>query len=156
MKRRIVISIAVVLLVLATARVLFKTGNEIDDEMQAYVHNLHYNFTAKVDSIVLVNSKKGIGLLTCHITSGECDRAVEDSLNQHLTNYKRIRFLNFKPNGQFQIFLGGVSKYQPNDSITVNSNEDQFNIFRDGEAILKSKVSLGTTHKVYFAFWLND
>jgi len=156
MSRSIVIGIIVILMLFLASRILLKTGNEIDHEMQSYVHNLSYDFTAKVDSIILVNSKKGTGILVCKITSGVCNRLVEDSLNQHLMNYKRIRFLNFKPNGQFQIFLGGISKYQPNDSIIVNSNEDKFNIFRSEEVILKSKVSHSTTQKVYFAFWLQD
>ncbi len=156
MSRSIVIGIIVILMLFLASRILLKTGNEIDHEMQSYVHNLSYDFTAKVDSIILVNSKKGTGILVCKITSGICNRFVEDSLNQHLMNYKRIRFLNFKPNGQFQIFLGGISKYQPNDSIIVNSNEDKFNIFRSEEVILKSEVSHSTTQKVYFAFWLQD
>ena len=156
MKRSIVIGIAAILMLFLAIRIFLKTGNEIDHEMQAYVRNLSYDFTAKVDSIILVNGKKGTGLLVCKITSGICNRFVEDSLNQHLINYKRIRFLNFKPNGQFQLFLGGISKYQPNDSIIVNSNEDKFSIFRREEVILKSEVSHATTHKVYFAFWLQD
>ena len=154
MTRPIAIGIAVILMLFLTSRTLLKTGNEIDHEMRSYVHNLNYDFTAKVDSIILVSSKKGTGLLVCEITSGKCNKFVEDSLNQHLTNYKWIRFLNFKPNGQFQIFLGGISKYQSNDSIIVNSNEDKFDIFRNEEGILESKVSLSTTQKVYFAFWL--
>jgi hypothetical protein len=156
MKRSIVIGIAAILMLFLAIRIFLKTRNEIDHEMQAYVHNLSYDFTAKVDSIIFVSSKKGTGLLVCEITSGKCNRFVEDSLNQHLTNYKWIRFLTFKPNGQFQIFLGGITKYQLNDSIIVNSNEDKFDIFRSEEVILKSEVSHSTTQKVYFAFWLPD
>ena len=143
-------------MLLATGRMLLKTGNEIEDEMQSYVHNLKFDFTAKIDSIILLNSDKGVGLLVCELTGGNCNRFVEDSLNRHLTNYKRIRFLNFKPNGQFQIFLGGISRYRPGDSIKVNSDEDRFGVFRNSEVILKSEVSHATTHKVYFAFWLRD
>lgn len=143
-------------MLLATGRMLLKTRNEIEDEMQSYVHNLHYDFSAKVDSIIVVSSSKGVGLLVCDVTGGNCKKSVEDSLNRHLTNYKRIRFLNFKPDGQFQIFLGGISRFKPGDSIKVNSNEDRFAVFRNGESILKSEVSHATTHKLYFAFWLRD
>lgn len=38
----------------------------------------------------------------------------------------------------------------------VNSKEDNFFVFRDGEVILKSQVSRATTQKVYFEFRLND
>ncbi len=155
MKRPVIIGIAVLILFM-TVRILFKTGNEIDGEMQSYVHHLNYDFTAKVDSIILLNAKKDIGFIVCEITGGKYNRFVEDSLNQHLLNYKRIRFLNLKPNGQFSLFLGGISRYQPNDSIIVKSDADTFQIFRGGEVILVSNVSRATTHKVLFAFWLHD
>jgi len=57
MSRSIVIGIIVILMLFLASRILLKTGNEIDHEMQSYVHNLSYDFTAKVDSIILVNSK---------------------------------------------------------------------------------------------------
>lgn len=52
-------AIAAVLLFLATGRMIFKTSNEIDDELQSYVLNLNYQFTAVVDSIPFVN-RRGI------------------------------------------------------------------------------------------------
>ena len=155
MKRWMIISVVLILVAFATTRLLLRTENEIDAEMQFYVHNLQYDFTAKVDSIILLN-EKGVGFLVCEITGGKCNRVIEDSLNQHLTNYKRIRFLHFKEKDQFQIFVGGVSKYKPMDSIRVNSTEDKFSIYRDGQNVLESHVSHATTHKVYFAFWLQD
>lgn len=86
MKNWIVILSALVLMLL-TSRAIFKTENEIESEMQSYVHNLNYDFIAKIDSVILL--KKGGGYLICQITSGKCNESTEDSLNQHLTNFKK-------------------------------------------------------------------
>lgn len=156
MKRSILLAAGIILFLLATVRLIFKTSNKIDDEMQSYVQNLHYNFTAKVDSIIVLNKKKKTGFLACQLTKGTCNRSTEDSLNHHLTNYKWIRFLRFQPTGQFYIFLGNISQYHPNDSITVNSDKDEFKIFRNGERLHERQVSIATTQKVAFAFWIQD
>lgn len=156
MKRSIIISIAAILMLLATARIFLKTENKIESEMQSYVRNLHYDFSATIDSVILVHEKKGVGFVVGNVTNGNCNRSVEDSLNRHLTNYKRIRFLHFQTDGRFRIFLGRISRYKPGDSIVVNSNEDKFTILRNGDALLETEVSHATTHKVSFAFWLND
>ncbi len=60
--------------------------------MQPYAHHLNYDFTAKVDSSVIVNEKKVVGFIVGSITSGSYDKWVEDSLNRNLINYKRIVF----------------------------------------------------------------
>ena len=123
--------------------------------MQVYVHNLNYNFHARVDSVVVLN-ERGVGYFYGHIAGGKYDRYVEDSLNHHLINYKRIRFLNFIDDNRFWIFIGGASNCQPLDSMIVNSDLDVFNIYREGQIIRQSKVSGSATHKVFFAFWLRD
>src|SRR5882672_9976406 len=110
--------IFVITLVFLIARIILKTENEIESEMQSYVHNLNYDFTAKVDSVILL--KKGGSYLICKITSGRCNESTEDRLNRHLINFKRIRFLHFKPNGQFLIVSGQTDKLKPRDSIVIN------------------------------------
>jgi len=144
------------LLLFLTARITFKTMNEVDDEMETYVQNLHYNFSARVDSIEILNAKRQRGFLVCDLIKGKCNESVEDSLNHHLVNYKRIRFLFFYPNGQFKILRDGIFKYQSGDRVAVNSDRDEFKIFRDGDVIWKSKITQSTIHKVNFAFWLRD
>ncbi len=136
---------------LLSARIIFKTENEIENEIQTYVHNLNYDFTGKVDSVILL--PKGGGYLICKITSGRCNESTEDSLNQHLTNFKRIRFLHFKPKDKFLIVISGQVELRPRDSIAINSNEDKFHIFRNGQNILKEKISHSIHHKESFAFW---
>jgi hypothetical protein len=156
MKRSVIIISIFLLILLLAGRTLLKTGQELDNEMEEYIHNLNYVFAAKIDSIVLLNSEKDLGLIVCRITDGSYNKFVEDSLNQHLVNYKRIRFLSFNQNGQILKYMANVSKYKPNDSIRINSNEDKYYIFRDRKVIFERAMSESTVHKVYFAFWLHD
>jgi hypothetical protein len=153
--RVVAIIFGVLLLLTGTIRILFSISNDLDDEMDLYVHNLNYVFNAKLDSIILSNNRGG-GYLFFSKTNGVYNKFVEDSLNRHLVNYKRIRIFSFTPSDQIKLFIGDVNKYLKDDSLSVNSNNDRLEIFRDGKSILKSKVSKNGYYKVYFAFWLAD
>jgi hypothetical protein len=156
MSRSLITGLVVMLILLAMVGASLKTEKDLDGEMLSYVNNLHYDFSAELDSVVTTNSKKGLGFLVFKIKEGRCDTTIEDRLNQHLINYKRIRFLYFKPGNKAKIFISRISRYQPHDIILVNSDQDKFQILRNERVILDSRVSLATVYKVYFAFWLPD
>jgi hypothetical protein len=153
MKRWIIIGVVIVLLA-AAGRNIYAIFDGIDQEKLSYVSKLNYDFTARVDSVVQL--KKGGGYLICKMTTGRWNTSTEDSLNRHLVNFKRIRFLHFRSDDKFLIIIGGVNKFKPLDSIVVNSSKDQFRIYRNSEKILNAKISLSTRHKVSFAFWIKD
>jgi hypothetical protein len=152
MKRSVIIVIAVVLLLLATVRLVLKTKNEIDSEKVSYVRDLDYNFSAEVDSIVTVG-KKGRGFLVCRLIEGNVNPTVEDRLNQQLTHYEWMRFLFFKPNGQPQIFLENISNYRAGDSVSVNSRNDKFVVYRNGSTIFESAITHATWQKMSYDLW---
>jgi hypothetical protein len=154
--KRLIIIAAIALLLFGAARIIFKTMNEVDDEMQSYVQNLHYNFSARVDSVEIVSAKNQRGFLVCDVTKGKLNEFTEDSLNRNLIQHKRIRFLFFQPNGHFKVFLWDISENKSGDSIAINSDLDEFKIFRNGEVILTREISHSTLHKVSFAFWIRD
>lgn len=144
------------ILALLAGRTMLQVGNELDTEMEDFVHHLNYEFAAKVDSIVVTNKVKDIGFVVCSITQGKFDKGVEDSLNHHLVSYKRIRFLIADQDGRFRKSLPEISRFRPGDSMAVSSRGDKFSIFRNHEPIFESRMSQSTRHKVYFAFWLPD
>ncbi len=154
MKRSIIIVVAAALLILATVRLLLKTEDEFEGERQSYVRKLNYNFSAKVDSLIVVNRENGRGFLVCKLTNEKLTRVLEDSLNQHLKNHEWIRFLFFDSDGQAQIFLEDIFNYHVGDSVCVNSNTDKFDVYRNEKPILESSVSSATIHKVSWASWL--
>ncbi|MGC4022222.1 MAG: hypothetical protein QM734_09890 [Cyclobacteriaceae bacterium] len=154
MKQWIVVGIGAVLFLAAAGNYVYDVFNDIDNENQAYVSNLNYDFTARIYSVVSL--KKGGGYLICQIIRGRCNRSTEDSLNRHLKNFKRIRFLFFNSDDQFVIVNGSADKYQQYDSIYVNSKEDRLDFFTNGEKALTNKITHSTRHKVSFAFWIKD
>ena len=156
MKRSIIIVLAAVFLILATVRLLVKTEGEFEEERQSYIRSLNYNFSAKIDSIVVVSSKNERGFLVCELANGKLTSRLEDSLNQKLINHEWIRFLFFNSKGQAQIFLKDIFNYNAGDSICVNSNADKFYVYRNENPICESSVSRATIHKVSWASWLKN
>ena len=153
MRKWIVIGIAV-LFVAALIRLAFTTQNAIDDDVQAYVKGLNYKFVAKIDSASLTNKRKGVGYLYCKVISGQFNPGLEDQLARRLKEHKRLRFLFPTADSSFKVFLGGIKRFAPSDSVVVDSHTDRFEVFRDQRSICKSKISNTTVHKVSFAFWL--
>jgi len=156
MKRSIIVVLVTFLLILATVRLLVKTEDEFNGERESYIRSLKYDFSARVDSIVVVSSKKGRGFLVCGLTDGKLTRLLEDSLNQRLKNHEWMRFLFFSSKGQAQIFLKDIFNYSVGDSIYVNSNTDKFYVYRNEKPISESSVSRATIYKVSWASWLKN
>lgn len=152
MSQSIIIAVAIVLLVLATVRLVLQTKNRIEGEKVVYIRSLNYNFSANVDSIIMIG-KNGRGFLVCKLAAGDVDTTVEDRLNQQLTYYKWMRFLFFTANGQPQIFLDKISNYRAGDSVCVNSNEDRLVVYRNRKLILESAVTHATWQQASYTFW---
>lgn len=156
MKRSTYIIIAIVFLILTTGRLFLKIAGENEEEKQAYVQNLNYNFSARVDSIIVANNKRGRGFLVCKLTEGEVSKDVEDNLNRKLINYEWMRFLFFGSSGKPQLFLRNISAFQPGDSINVNSDNDRFVVYRGSTLILESTITRATWQKVSYTYWLKE
>src|SRR5688572_9417119 len=137
MKRSIIIVVAA-LLILAFVRLLWKTEDEFECERKSYVRNLNYNFSSKVNSIIVVSRKNGRGFLVCELSNGKLTGVLEDSLNQHLKNHEWMRFLFFNSEGHSQIFLEDIFNYHVGDSVYINSSTDKFNVYRNEKPIFES------------------
>jgi hypothetical protein len=154
MKNWILITIAS-LVAVGFARLVFTTTNNVNTDVQNYIKGLNYKLTARVDSAVVTNESKGVGFLFCSVTSGSFNPSVENVLAAHLKEHKRLRVMFPTGNG-FKVFLGGIKKFAPSDSVIIDSEIDRFAVFRGNESIWESKVSNTTVGKVSFAFWLPD
>jgi hypothetical protein len=156
LKRRIVITVIAAILILSTTRLLLKTQSEFEDERQSYVRSLNYDFSARVDSMIVLNKNNGRGFLVCKIIDAQLSGEIEDSLNRRLQNHAWMRFMFLDSKGRAQIFRDDVFKYNPGDSVYVNSSTDQFNIYRNGADILQSSVSEAIKQKVSWESWLKS
>ncbi len=153
--KRWTVFVIVALFVVALARIVITTQNAVDADVTSYIKNLNYKLSARVDSAVVTNESKGVGFLFCSVSSGSFDPSVENFLGNHLKEHQRLRFMFPTPNG-FKVFLGGIKKFAPSDSVIVDSDINRFAIFRGSEPIWESRVSNTTVGKVSFAFWLPD
>ena len=54
MNRSVIIIIPIVLLVLATVRLVLQAKNKFEEEKESYIRRLNYNFSANVDSIIRI------------------------------------------------------------------------------------------------------
>src|SRR4051812_43213811 len=154
MKKWILIAI-VSLFAFGLGRLVVTTTNAVDTDVQNYIKGLNYKLTARVDSAVVTNEAKGVGFLFCSVTSGRFDPSVEKVLRAHLKEHKRLQVMFPTANG-FKVFLGGIKKFAPSDSVIVDSDIDRLAVFRGDESVWESRVSNTTVGKVSFAFWIPD
>lgn len=145
----------IILFAALLARLVIRTDNAVDNDVHNYIKGLNYKFTARVDSVVVINESKGVGFLFCSVTFGRFDPSVENILGTHLKEHRRLRVAFPTENG-FKVFLGGIKKFAPADSVIVDSDIDRFAVFRGSDSIWESKVSNTTVGKVSFAFWIPD
>ena len=153
MKRSVLISLTVGIIVFLTWRAWFHEDQAIDREMQWFVAHLNYSFSGRVDSVGRAGYRD-FKYLACRVTSGKCSKLVEDSLNHHLKKYRLIKFLFWNTRtGQVNIGIGPHSLFKPGDSIAVNSDRDLIEVLRGREKIWGSKISTMTHNRLWFAFW---
>jgi len=75
------------------------------------------------------------------LTNGTAEKFVEDKLNDQLKYNGDLRFILFKPSDRLAIITSTADKYQPGDSLSVNTDMDKISIFRDGRVISENKVT---------------
>jgi len=153
--KKLTLAAIAAMFVVALVRLVVTTQNAVDADVHNYIKGLNYKLTARVDSAVVINGSKGIGFLYCSVTSGSFDPSVEDALGTNLKEHKRLRVMFPADNG-FKVFLGGIKRFSPSDSVVIDSDNDRFAVFRDNESIWEARVSDTTVGKVSFAFWLPD
>jgi len=75
------------------------------------------------------------------LTNGTAEKFVEDKLNDQLKYNEVLRFILFKPSDRLAIITSIADKYQPGDSLSVNTDMDKISIMRDGRVIPENKVT---------------
>jgi hypothetical protein len=154
--RKWVVTGIVSLFAVAIARLVLTTQSDVDGDVNEYIAGLNYKFRAKVDSVVQTHEGKGVGFLYCRLTEGVFNPAIENELGTRLKEHKRLRVIFPISDSTFRVFLGGINKFAPSDSVIVDSGIDRFAVFRGNECIWEARVRDTTVGKVSFAFWLPD
>ena len=141
MKPWIPIVVAALIIFILGGRLVIRKIGRFKTEKEWYVQQLKYTFSAEIDTVIMRNKKKGFGLIVFHLTQGAANTSVEDSLNRHLTHFKRIEFLRLKPDEKIEIISGTAGRCAQGDSISVNSSNNKIMVFREGNKVSETQVS---------------
>jgi hypothetical protein len=124
--------IAIVILALLVARLIYRRVNGSRNETNWYISELHYDFSARVDSVI----RPGRALIS--ITDGEVDTRRERKLQRELKYNGMLRLL--VPRGDKYDFIV-PGKSMKNDSLYINSDKDQMLVFRNKELLVTRPLS---------------
>lgn len=122
-------------------RILYVKMNGGTTEREWYTSHLHYDFSARVDSVVMLRGDVGLGKIICSLTKGKPSLTVEDSLGRHLTHHKSLRLLLPPSGNNLEFILMGAEHITPGDSIIVHSGNDIIRFFRNGSMFYQNELS---------------
>lgn len=138
--------VGAVVLILLVARLVYKFStriNKISEERAWYVHQLHYDFSIAVDTVIMRNNAKvGAGKVFGTVTRGTLRTATEDSLGAVLKYHKSLRFNQGKKDNRLVLTTPMAGDCVKGDSIVINSEADQVVVFQKGVQKRKGKLSV--------------
>jgi hypothetical protein len=138
------------LLVLAfvTSVLLVRIGLKIYGNMKAsgqerelYAQQLRYDFSMQIDTLSFLSGNAGPGKVAGKITRGTAIQSREDSLANSLKHFDRLYFNESKTPGSVRFVMPGADRFQKNDSIVVNSYQNEIKFFRNGSLRYEDKLS---------------
>lgn len=121
-KTLLILGIIGLLCFLLVARLLFRQQNVMEAEREWFVKAVRYEFSAKIDSIKMLNENNG--RLYCRVTAGNPESHREDSLKRLFKEHDML-YLIFKQSGDSIVFLvpGYAEPLVKGDSVHVSSEK---------------------------------
>jgi hypothetical protein len=140
MKKWMIIGLTIVVLLLLLVRGLYVHWNNAKNERPEYVKDLHFHFSATVDSLRVFSRTNG--LVYFHTTGGDLNRSTEHRINQHLKYNRELQFI-FNPFGKDKLGFHArdLNNYNTGDSLVINSDEDKIYIYRKEKLVAQSLIS---------------
>lgn len=134
----------VIAFLLLVARLIYSRFDHLKDEKAWYISELHYDFSGRIDSLV----RPGRALVT--ITYGDFDPNREWQLKDGL-KYHGILHLFISREGWYDVRVPFQASL--NDSLHINSDDDQMSLYRNGELIVSRPLSESLRQQ---PFWLGS
>jgi len=140
MKNRYFIVATLVVLFYLVVRSLYNHFDGVREERLWYVSQLHYNFSARLDSVAV--NKGGSGLLYFHSYKKALDDSNERKLEKQLKYNGRLDYVLFLPNRRTALsVIHGADTILQGDSLTVNTDADSgVVVFRNRKIVVKNKT----------------
>jgi hypothetical protein len=128
------------LMFLLIIRLFFRQASHMTEEREWFASALRYEFSAQVDSVWMLN--KTTGKLWCRVTGGaspQVDR--EDSLKRSFKEHDML-YLIFHKSADSIVFLVPYGNLvAKGDSVTVSSQKNNIQFFRDGNRTVDAQLS---------------
>ena len=154
MKKTLLILAGIALLgFLLIARLFWKQNDSMTDERAWFVAGVRYEFSARVDSIKMLN--ENTGRLWCSVTNGNPQSQREDSLKLLFKEHDML-YLVFHHVGDSIIFLVPNAKsLRKGDSVRVSSTNNAIQFFRNGNQIASDQLTSTLTGygRPFFMKW---
>lgn len=133
MKKSTLLTIVVItFLLLLVARLIYLRVDHLKREKAWYISELHYDFSARVDSLV----RPGRAFIT--VTSGDFDPDREWQLKGSL-QYYAVLHLFISRDSWYDVRV--PLEASRNDSLHVRSDLDQVSLYRNGELVTSRPLS---------------
>jgi hypothetical protein len=144
MKKTLLIIGGIALLcLLLIVRLFSRQHSSMTDEREWFVKALRYEFSARVDSIRMLN--ENTGRLWCRVTAGNPQSHREDSLKPMFKEHDML-YLIFKQKGDSILFLvPNANDLSKGDSVRVSSENNTIQFFRDGKPLAKDQLTTTLT-----------
>jgi hypothetical protein len=126
-------------LFLLVVRLFFRQNSHMNDEREWFVNSLRYEFSAKVDSIWMLN--ESTGKLWCRLTDGDPHVDREDSLKRSFKEHDML-YLIFHKSADSIVFLVPYGNLvAKGDSVRVSSQDNSIKFFRNGSQVANDKLT---------------
>jgi hypothetical protein len=144
MKKTLLIlgGIALVLFLLII-RLFSRQHNHMTEEREWFIEGLRYEFSARVDSIWMLN--QNTGKLWCRVTSGDPQVHREDSLKRLFKEHDMLYLIFHKSADSIVFLVPNGNLVKQGDSVRVSSRNDNIQFFRDGKEVASDKLSATLT-----------
>ncbi len=147
MKKWLIIIGSVVVLMLLVARLIYTAITGEKYEKRWYVSELHYDFSAEVDSVETYHQNGGS--VHFHLTRGSVETSHERKLNKNLKHNRYLGFVYYSRGDGARIFTSRPLRYKAGDSLSVNSDKDNLTFYRNGKEIANAKISESLSHRPF-------
>jgi len=140
-KKTLLLLAGILIVLMLAFRLAYVKMNGGMTERLWYTQHLQYDFSAKVDSVIMLKGNVGLGKIICSLTRGNPNPVLEDSLNRHLTHHKTLRLLLPATKDKVEFIFMGAERLAPGDSVIVNSEGDAIQFFRNGTMVYINELS---------------
>jgi hypothetical protein len=140
MKKTLLILGGIALLcLLLVGRMFFVQNDSMTDERDWFVKGVRYEFSARVDSIWMLN--ENTGKLWCRLTSGNPQVDREDSLKRSFKEHDMLYLIYHRSADSIIFLVPNGHLVSIGDSVRVSSEKNTIQFFRDKKQVATDKLT---------------